>query len=153
MSTKPTCGPLFETAWKKAVTSTDDPILLFSAGHMCGQAEKIYLGACNGAMFRPSTDEGYAFVFNFALFLARVYGLSVSTLDVIEECKDEIWIHKAESTQTIESLRHIQINSPKWHEIRGRLCGIPSNQIDSMFHLRKGYNKPCDRISSKETEE
>lgn len=142
---KPTCGPLFEEAWKKAVSMTDDPVSLFSAGHMCGQAEKIYLGSCKAAMFRPSTDQGYAFVFNFALYLSQIYGLNVSTLDTVEESKNEIWLHSKDSSAIIEKLTTERVNSQLWHTIRGLLCGVPFDQIDPWFHLRKGYNQPCDR--------
>lgn len=140
---KPTCGPLFEQAWKKATSMTDDPVLLFSAGHICGQAEKIYLGACSAAMFRP-TPENNKFVLSLAVYLSSIYGLEVSVFER-QEIRDEIWIHSPKITQGIALLRVLVHNSPEWHYFRGVWCGVPDNQIDHEFHLRKGYNQPCDR--------
>lgn len=142
---KPTCGPLFTQALQTAIEQAEgDPVRLFSAGHMCGQAEKIYLGACMAAMFRPS-PEHYAYVHKVASKLACIYGLCVSTFDH-EDLHDEIWLHKLTQGPALlfEWMLAAEPNSPMWHYWRGMLCGVPSDQIDANFHLRTGYKQPCD---------
>src|SRR5688572_26875112 len=110
-----TCGPLFLRAVRH-FTCTADPhnaVLLFSAGHMCGQAEKIYLGACKAAMFCPS-PEYHRWAFNAALYLSKVYGLQVSVFDNTE-IADEIWLHTAESSSMLGLLSRAEVNTPEWH--------------------------------------
>lgn len=144
---KPTCGPLFAEALRSFVNldsdRADKDVRLFVAGHMTGQAEKIYLGACTAAMFRPSPEyRGFALA---ALGkLSAIYGLEVSVFER-PEIADEIWLHIPEALTEVGELSQLVINSPEWHAVRGRLCGIPENKIDPLFHERRGYREPCDR--------
>lgn len=143
--TKPTCGPLFAECLRTALDVTTDPVKLFSAGHITGQAEKIHLGGCSAAMFRPS-DQYHEWVISFARSAVRTYNLYLF-LPEREEIKDEIWIHNRESTFLLRyTLEQEDVNSCVWHSVRGLLCGVPFNLIDYSFHLRKGYGQVCDRV-------
>lgn len=139
-----TCGPKFSAALSYFARITQDPVQLFSAGHMTGQAEKVYLGACTAAMFRPSLEYS-AWAFQAAVYLAGLYGLSVSTFGR-EDIADEIWIHRTNRTENVQNIQFEDFNSSAWHILRGMLCGVPIGEIDTEFHLRKGYAKPCDRL-------
>ncbi len=143
-----TCGPKFLSALSHFTAQTRDPVQLFSAGHMTGQAEKIYLGACAAAMFRPSTEYS-AWALQAAVYLSGLYGLQVNVF-ARDEIKDEIWLHRAEHEGGIRSLQSEEYNSPAWHYLRGLLCGVPLGQIDPEFHLRSGFMEPCDKISKDE---
>ena len=131
---KTTCGPLFLKCIESFVLPSDrvssrDSLKIFSAGHMVGQAEKIYLGVCSAAMFRPS-PEYRNWAIEAAIKISGIYGLEVSLFGR-EEIKD------------------LDVNSSKWHIWRAKLCGIPDYNIDAEFHLRKGYNEPCDKVEEK----
>lgn len=147
LETKPTCGPLFAEALRFFASSdvSPDRTHLFFAGHMTGQAEKIYLGACAAAMFRPS-PEHRAFELLALAKLSAIYGLEVSVFER-PEIADEIWLHHPSARGEVERLSQprLVVNSPEWHEVRGVLCGVPANDIDHRFHERRGYREPCDR--------
>lgn len=142
MKSNQTCGPLFLECVKEFVSDIN-LMKIFSAGHMTGQAEKIYLGACAAAMFRPNPEyQEWALV--AALKIANIYKLEVSVFER-EEMKNEIWIHAPTATREIAMLKDVDFNSPEWHTLRGRLCGVPEYNLDTEFHLRYGYNIPCDK--------
>lgn len=140
---KQTCGPLFLRCLEIFTKRTSNPVCLFSAGHLTGQAEKIYLGACSAAMARPSA-EYRPWVLFVATTLSAVYGLEVSVFQR-PEIEDEIWIHSKESVGSISNLNLLLVNSPEWHTLRGLLCGIPEASIDFSFHERGGYKEICDK--------
>jgi hypothetical protein len=52
-----TCGELFRDAMQSHTDMSPEQIRVFAAGYVTGQAEKIYLGACAAAMFRPSPEH------------------------------------------------------------------------------------------------
>ncbi len=143
-SSKPTCGPLFLKCLEEFAGDSTPLLMSFSAGHMVGQAEKIYLGACSAAMFRPS-PEYREWLIVAAVKISIIYDLEVSCFD-IDEIRDEVWLHSKTCKQELHRLMMLQVNSPNWHYIRGKLCGIPTDKIDTEFHLRKGYNQPCDKV-------
>lgn len=150
---KTTCGPLFNQcltqihdAWLGSCFPTDSSGLIV-AGHALGQAEKIHLGACSAAMFRPSTPILRGWILQVCAILSGVYSLEISVFER-EEIADEIWIHTPESRHLISRLAHIEYNSQEWHTLRGKLCGVPPSQIDCEFHLRKGFGEPCDTVSA-----
>lgn len=140
-----TCGPLFQECLTHFITKlSGDPLLLFAAGMATGQAEKIYLGACSAAMFRPS-PENRAKMIAVAVYLSGKYGLEVSLFERTE-IRDEIWLHTKESTHVLsQCLQEEEYNSPGWHYFRGLICGVPLDRIDPEFHLRKGFGEPCDK--------
>lgn len=145
-NSKPTCGPLFLRCLETFTSKTDDKVCVFSAGHMTGQAEKIYLGACSALMVRPSPQYRSWCLF-VATTLSAIYGLEVSVFER-DEISDEIWLHTMESSGAISELQHLEVNSPGWHARRGLLCGIPDTDIDVYFHKRSGYREPCDNVDA-----
>lgn len=140
-----TCGVLFEKVWRQVIETVKDPLLLFASGHVCGQSEKIYLGACSAAMFRPSTEEGYRGLLETVEICSMVYGLRIRVLFPDDPTRREIWIFRPDSWNLIVSLEYEEYNSPSWHILRGLLCGVPLESIDAEFHLRSGFSEPCDR--------
>lgn len=139
---KETCGPLFLRCVEFFTQATDDKVCLFAAGHMTGQAEKIYLGACPAMMCRPSPEYG-AWMLTVAAKLSEVYGLEVSLFER-PEIADEIWLHRPAYRNNVALLSQLECNSPEWHRKRGLLCGIPSPEIDPAFHERAGYRERCE---------
>lgn len=145
MSQTKTCGPMFLSLLESFASDPDtssDPVRLFSAGHMAGQAEKIYLGACSAAMFRPSSEH-FAWMKSALNRIAPVYDLNTGWLRY--EGVEELWLVRGESSLIFERLTETDVNSPEWHVLRGLLCGVPFVDIDTAFHARKGYAAPCDR--------
>lgn len=112
----------------------------FAAGFMCGQAEKVLLGACKAAMFRPSKPRwGWA----HALLSAIVerYGLCL----MIDSAEGEMWIYRGATPGwgIGEWKSHVR-NSADWHKLRGYAVGIPPEEIDTEYHLRKTYGCQVD---------
>ncbi|MEK6885095.1 MAG: hypothetical protein AABY22_36020 [Nanoarchaeota archaeon] len=109
----------------------------FRTGYITGLAEKVYLGACNGAMMKPKSTET-ELIFSLATKIAETYSLGIFKYSYQENTKDieEIWILRNEEAQKmLEALETLSVNSPGWHSIRGLLCGIPQAEIDTEFHL------------------
>lgn len=135
---KPTCGVLFKEVVSKWAGAGFEKTLLFSAGHVCGQAEKVYLGACMGAMFRPS-PEFYDRFMEIVTHIASVYTLRVCTLD------NEVWILRDEMAENhFDVVKKSEVNSSTWHRYRGLICGVPFRELDHEFHLRQGYGVRCE---------
>lgn len=141
-----TCGVMFQQCLTHFTSKlASDPILLFAAGMAVGQAEKIYLGACSAAMFRPSLEHK-AKMLAVCAYLSRVYGLEVSVFER-GEVSNELWLHTKESTEFLQRVINWEVyNSPAWHIGRGLLCGVPFDQIDFEFHERVGFGEPCDLV-------
>lgn len=127
--------------YKNAIESFcgDDPdkIRLFAAGFVNGQSEKVYLGACQAAMFRPSHDRR-DMLMEIVENAAIRYGLAVVIV------RAEIWICRLASFNTVQQLKSLEENSAAWHQLRGQLCGVPEIEIDVTFHHRSGYGQRCD---------
>ena len=134
-----TCGVLFRKSLEEATGFGHHDLVIFAKGHMCGQAEKVHIGACRGAMFRPS-EEHYKWLLAYAGETAENYGLHVVCLD------DEIWL--ARDNPTVETLvrlgETVEENSSEWHEIRAAICGVPQDEVDRTFHLRVGSGEKAD---------
>ena len=114
----------------------------FLEGWVFGQAEKVYLGACRAAMFRPS-PERFDLAWELAGDAARRYGLIRTSLI------GEVWLLRNQSAQELLArLRILVPNSLTWHTVRGQLCGVPPEEIDFRFHERPGAGEPCDRVST-----
>ena len=138
MTTPSSCGPFYRAA-KDYYTGGDlEKERLFAAGFVHGQAEKVYIGACRAAMFRPSTPEKQAMVHGIAHVAAVMYGLVVLTI------QKEIWICKPEDEGNVEELQEMTVDSIYWHRYRGHLCGVPLEEIDEHFHLRRGAREAAD---------
>jgi hypothetical protein len=137
-----TCGPLYK-AGLESFTGMDPKLVpIFAAGFVTGQAEKIFLGACRAAMFRPS-EEWQHMLIGTVLQIATRYGLHVATIST--SIGDEIWIAADIGTMLeIQRLPKLPENSPEWHFKRGCLCGISERKLDLQFHKRDGYGERCD---------
>jgi hypothetical protein len=131
--TRVTCGLLFVKALEAAKQNTSDPLELFSWGHLVGQAEKVYLGACKAAMFRPSRSEQSRFIHRIETVCA-IYGLTYFVLPTSRG--KEYWICRLERLFIMKSLEICSENTPESHRLRGWLCGIPADEIDERFHER-----------------
>jgi hypothetical protein len=106
----------------------------FCYGFAAGQAEKVYLGVCNAAMFRPAKEQTW--YLEEIKIIANNFGLEVTVLD--SECPDtpqEIWIHN----KPIGAWLAHPMNSPEWHKLRAMACGIPN--CDPNYHMREGYGE------------
>lgn len=138
-----TCGPLYKEGLESFTGMDRDKIAVFAAGFVSGQAEKIYLGACQAAMFRPA-PENYHMVFEIAAEVATRYGLRVETMDTSRGT--EVWLCGSPAVAlAIRKLPTLEReNTPRWHQSRGLFCGIPEHQIDYQFHERTGFGERCD---------
>ncbi|MEK7561025.1 MAG: hypothetical protein AAB539_03665 [Patescibacteria group bacterium] len=134
---KPTCGVLFRDALQQFTFMDPETIPVFAAGFVTGQAEKVYIGACKAAMFRPS--EEYRDMFMRILTDTKErYGLALTSFN------GELWIARPENVTLVESIFNLVPNSAEWHELRGQLCGVPPQEIDLKFHLRRGDGERAD---------
>jgi len=114
----------------------------FAHGFAAGQAEKVSLGACDAAMFRPS-PEHMEWYLPLVESVAATYGLHVVILDShCEETPKEIWI--CSDPKKVGLWLDFDVNSAPWHAARGAACGIPPRHWDFKYHKRKGYGKRCD---------
>lgn len=140
---KPTCGVLYLEALNQ-FCGTDEERKAFAAGHVNGQAEKVYLGACSAAMFRPQ-PENHEWLLLTVQKIAGRYGLRVNCQSYVDRGTviSEIWISRKGSVIVDEFTRY-PVNSPTWHAVRARACGIPADEVDYVFHERRGYAEPCD---------
>ncbi len=132
---KVSCGPLFrelqQDLCESFVTTYDslDSIKLgFAAGFAVGQAEKVYLGACSAAMFRPSKED-HTWLLEMVSRISTVFDLAVTSWE------NEIWIHRVEHPVRFMIYKE---NSIMWHKSRGLACGVPYGEIDYDFHERQG---------------
>ena len=143
---KPTCGPMYKEALDKYADGDESKSHAFAAGFVSGQAEKVYLGACRAAMFRPSQDRK-AMLLEIVADAAARYGLRVV---VPVGAKGEVWICRATYLPAVEMLRDCHPeneNSEWWHRHRAFLCGVPDDEVDSKFHLRDRHGLDCDSLS------
>ena len=136
-SKTPTCGVLYREALEHYIAMDPERVRMFTAGFCTGQAEKVHLGACKAAMFRPSA-ENREMLLEVLIDIAERYVLCIVTT------KDEIWIARRENAELVRKMKAIQENSPEWHEFRGMLCGVPAEEIDRQFHHRHGYGERAD---------
>lgn len=112
----------------------------FAAGFVSGQAEKVYLGACRAAMFRPS-QERRDMILEIISDVVRRYDLCYVGM---VGSKNEIWICRREWVANVRELHSLKEDSVMWHSKRAWLCGIPDNEVDLKFHLRSGHGERCD---------
>ena len=128
----PTCGSLYIKARDAAIPFAGrDPFLLFGAGFVVGQAEKVYSGACFSAMFRPEAQYHNG-LRDIVRAIVPVYGLMWGMWE------DEIWLFHKDSYRALSDTLKLEKNSPDWHRQRAVLCGIRDADIDVRFHERYG---------------
>lgn len=138
-----TCGEFYLDALTKHTGGDERLVEAFAAGFVNGQAEKVYLGACPAAMFRPSPDRA-VLIDLLVQDTCQRYGLK-SYLSA----SGEVWIGRDKATldEIVFVCREVESNTPRWHRRRALLCGIPENEIDHEFHKRKMFNQPCDVVT------
>ena len=140
-TSRKTCGPLYKEAILKYAGGDPDKEYLFAAGFVSGEAEKVYLGACPAAMFRPSSDNLW-WLREVVIDVMRRYGLWHWQIG------DELWIFRPDYFDQLKELEDLheakEVNTPRWHGLRAELCGVPEAEIDLAFHEREGYGEPCD---------
>lgn len=138
---KETCGPLYQKQLDCYVNGDPKKVEPFAAGFVSGQAEKVYLGACRAAMFRPSKDW-FVLVERIARQVGQTYRLSTHVLN------DEIWlVHPDRGLSLFKKLTATPVNSELWHVLRGILTGVSVGEIDYSFHERRGYAEQCDAVN------
>lgn len=137
---KPTCGPFYKAALDNYAGIDPVKNRIFAAGFVSGQAEKVYLGACRAAMFRPSQDR-YGDLIETAQDVADRYGLTV--VAPIGK-KQEVWICRTRWAGDVHMLNGLIEDTAEWHELRAWLCGVPDEEVDRVFHLRDGHGERCD---------
>lgn len=139
---KKTCGPMYKEALGQYTGFDPEKVRIFAAGFIHGEAEKVYLGACQAAMFRPA-KEHFSLVLGLAHDAASRYGLNLTTFPTGRPGGAlEVWIHRS---LPIGLWNEFNENSPAWHITRGLACGVPQNEIDREFHKRAGYGESCDK--------
>jgi hypothetical protein len=130
-------GEALRHRWK-----TTEEYRAYAFGFAAGQAEKVYLGVCKAAMFRPANAH-FEWYYQDVKEVADNFGLQTRVLPSFQEATaHEIWIFK-EGT-VVGMWLHEDTNSPDWHKMRAELCGIPWNMVDINYHLRSGYGERCD---------
>lgn len=149
---RPTCGPMF-LAGMRAYGSNDEERWLFIAGFVSGQAEKVYLGAADAAMLRPSSEQVVR-LRGIVDDVAERYQLVV--VDITYPYPGgpneptilrELWLCRTQDVaDDVYGLPNMRPNSPEFHGRRARLCGVPSLEVDYEFHRRRGSGVPCDII-------
>lgn len=136
-----TCGMIYKECVNFYCQDNQELRRMFAIGFFHGQAEKVYLGACKAAMFRPNLNRN-PWAREVLTEVAARYGLVV--IPLIYENMTELWITKPANITKVETIAGFPINSSEWHRTRGLLCGIPEDELDYSFHLRKGYGKYPD---------
>src|ERR1700721_1234405 len=115
MTDKPTCGPLYLEGLDKYTGGDPEKIRIYAAAFCAGQAEKVCLGACRAAMFRPSADR-FTMLIAVVCDVAKRYGLTVYVRPAYNpETKHagrEIWICRSKGLDDIEELENPKKNSP-----------------------------------------
>ncbi len=139
---KVTCGPMYKEGLEKYAGTEPVSQHCFAAGFVSGQAEKVYLGACSMAMFRPSQDRS-GMIEQILDDVCPRYGLAWRKIE------GEYWITREGCEHRFGHLEAFplrpNINGPEWrHRFRGLLCGVPDCEIDEKFHERKGAGERCD---------
>ena len=103
--------------------------MIFSIGYMAGEVEKIYLGACKGAMFCPPPYDT-SWLFDAAKKIARIYSLYARALTF--GIREEIWILK-DPNIALALKAALAYSDKEFNRLRGQICGIPDEFIDLEF--------------------
>lgn len=142
----PSCGP-FARAVQDRYAQNDGERRAYWAGVIYGNAEKVFLGACHAAMFKPRA-ENFGECLEIVQAIAGLYRLQVRATDYSVDGKTvrEIWIYKPHSFKVFGTWLQHPVNSQYWHYHRGRACGVPEHELDLQFHLRQGHDEVCDGL-------
>ena len=123
-----TCKPLY-LRLRDALTESKQP---FAMGFAAGQAEKVYLGACKAAMFRPDAEER-ELLWHALAVVCEAYGLERRESPV----DGELWIFRSANAWLLDRMLEIEPDSSGWHIWRAFMCGIPREEVDPRFHERR----------------
>lgn len=158
MDHQPTCGELYKAFSAWAIEKYHAcPILLFAAGSIQGQAEKVYLGACQAQMIRPSLSW-QPDALRIVTKICEVYSLHFC--QIFYDRHVEYWIYR-DVVRCQHDIKRLATMGQRpsatwsvsewwwWHTMRGSLCGIPREEIDSEYHLRDGYGQACESAQPK----
>lgn len=143
----PTCGTLQQQLWKTFLTGSlmeaapDIAYGTFAVGFMAGQAEKVILGACQAFMIRPAPDW-WTWAKEAMALTCTHYGMKL----YIARDEGELWgcANFSVLQRVHATLKREEKNSPRWHQLRGTLCGIPASILDQNYHQREGYGARCE---------
>lgn len=147
--TRPTCGALYRLFEEhcqtlpflqpEAIPHQDVRLADRSVGHMRGQAEKVFLGACQAFMIRPAPDW-----LDWAR-LAMEYVCGHYGLEMVYGARvGELWgAATPEIGEDISRLLTYAIpNTRLWHGMRAKWCGV--KEVDIAYHTRAEYGKRCE---------
>lgn len=111
-------------------------------GHMRGQAEKVYLGACQAFMVRPAQDW-----FGWATLAMEYVCVHYCLEMVYGPLVKELWgCASADIAEDVSRLlTYGNPNTRLWHTKRAAWCGIP--HVDIHYHQREGYSNRCETES------
>lgn len=120
-----TCGELYKDALKHTAEFVVDQV---SLGFLIGQAEKVFIGACDGCMTKDIELSGAA------IRIAEVYGLTMALLSPSSAPVNspELWIFRPPLRFT-----EFEKDSPEWNLHRAAMCGVPAVSIDLDYHRRR----------------
>lgn len=104
--------------------------LMFNSGFMYGLAEKVYIGACDGAMTRSYYEDCFQEeeknIFRDIASKFDLYIVEINRSEFVE-----LWYLKwVDDAQ-------ILLDNPNDNVIRGNLCGYPDKYINPNFELEK----------------
>lgn len=98
----------------------------FVAGWVGGLGEKVHLGACKAAMISPLMKD-YAWVREIIDNVCAEYGLLKHV--IYREYRVEFWVFRNTRDQYLLSMH------PNDGRMRGRMCGIPIDEIDENYSI------------------
>lgn len=102
-------------------------------GRCSGQAEKVQIGAARAFQIRPA-PAWMDWARQAMELICQHYGLSCC----VHIQRGELWgVHPLWEGLWAQAMM-VPYPSPLAHRLRGRLCGIPADQIDASYHLREG---------------
>lgn len=98
----------------------------FTAGFVAGLGEKVHMGASKASMVSPLIDD-YAWVRDIVDHVCAEYGLLKWV--IYREKRVEFWMFRNVRDQHMLSLH------PNDNHLRGRLCGIPIDEINQDYQI------------------
>lgn len=156
VTTRPTCGSLYRAFEEEcqtlgfmqpaAIPHGDVRLADRAIGHMRGQAEKVFLGACQAFMIRPGPDW-----FDWATlameYVCVHYGLEMTFAPLV----GELWgCTSADVAEEVSRLMtYKRPNTILWHTRRAAWCGV--KEVDREYHKRAEYGKPCEPLPTMAT--
>ena len=111
----------------------------FDSGYFVAHAEKLAIGACLCSII-PSVHRPCRSVM---LPVMGIYGLADDVyLDATGGAEFFLFL-RSKSAQVLPQIERLRAmigtseeNSPTWHAIRGKLCGVPPTELDFAYHDR-----------------